>query len=575
MRKKRTRFQKYLPCCGLIPAWMTAVCIAISLSNYEAPVWIVDTIKQTDKTEAQQTTTLPQKQETTRPTMTTKAAPTIETISEHAGYPDGTYTGTGTGFNGPLTVQVVIQNGKISDISIVNSSDDASYLNHASALLKAIVSVQSTNVDVISGATFSSAGLIEAVRDALKKAQGDSSSDQALPQPVTLPQKDNIEVPIVSAVTEPALYQDGVYTGSGLGFAGMITVKVTVQAGKISGITMISNSDDSPYIDQASALLKTIPAAQSTNVDAVSGATYSSSGIIEAVRDALKNAAVHHPKCTTAASVTKAAAKKTTARSQTTETGKHPYPDGTYTGSAEGYRGETFVSVTLKNGCIEHIQILKTADDASFFQRAEALIPLILAQQNTNIDAVSGATFSSEGILGAVEAALESAKQQNETTTVVPATLPQQKTTTTVSSESEGTRTMTGTNNMESHTTTTETVTTTASRKYKDGAYAIEVICSPDDAEDFASYTLSLIVVIADDMITEIQDISGNGSNYDAENDFYINRAASGTSRQKGVVAQILEQQSTDGIDAVSSATCSSHAIIEAVEQILKEATEQ
>ena len=72
--------------------------------------------------------------------VTTKApAPAVTPVSESGTYRDGTYTGTGTGFSGPITVQVVIEGGKIKDITIVSSTDDSPYLQNASALLKQIV----------------------------------------------------------------------------------------------------------------------------------------------------------------------------------------------------------------------------------------------------------------------------------------------------------------------------------------------------------------------------------------------------------------------------------------------------
>ncbi len=85
------------------------------------------------------------------------------------------------------------------------------------------------------------------------------------------------------------------------------------------------------------------------------------------------------------------------------------YKDGTYTGSAQGYRGTTTVSVTVKNGNITDISIESTGDDAEFFNKAKnTVIQEILSEQTTKgVDTVSGATFSSNGILGAVADALQ------------------------------------------------------------------------------------------------------------------------------------------------------------------------
>ena len=80
-------------------------------------------------------------------------------------------------------------------------------------------------------------------------------------------------------------------------------------------------------------------------------------------------------------------------------------------------------------------------------------------------------------------------------------------------------------------------------------------MCIPDEDEDFDEYKLTLTLVIENDQIKEIKDISGDGGK---SNSFYIKAAS------EGVVSQILQKNSTEGIDTVSSATCSSKAIIEA-----------
>ena len=87
-------------------------------------------------------------------------------------------------------------------------------------------------------------------------------------------------------------YNDGTYEGAGMGFGGEITVSVTVADGKVAEITVLSaDGEDPAYYDQALAVLDEIVSAQSTEVDTVSGATFSSTGLIEAAVDALGKAA--------------------------------------------------------------------------------------------------------------------------------------------------------------------------------------------------------------------------------------------------------------------------------------------
>ena len=83
------------------------------------------------------------------------------------------------------------------------------------------------------------------------------------------------------------------------------------------------------------------------------------------------------------------------------------YKDGIYTGTGYGFRGNTKVSVTVTNGKISDITVVSYADNHQFFMRAEnSVISEIIKKQDVNVDAVSGATFSSNGIMEAVANAL-------------------------------------------------------------------------------------------------------------------------------------------------------------------------
>lgn len=85
---------------------------------------------------------------------------------------DGTYEGIGSGFAGKLTVSVTIEKGVITDIQLVDSgSDDAAYVNMAVGVIDDILSEQTSEVDAVSGATFSSNGIMEAVAEALSQAE--------------------------------------------------------------------------------------------------------------------------------------------------------------------------------------------------------------------------------------------------------------------------------------------------------------------------------------------------------------------------------------------------------------------
>ncbi|MEI8198765.1 MAG: 4Fe-4S binding protein [Eubacteriales bacterium] len=94
-----------------------------------------------------------------------------------------------------------------------------------------------------------------------------------------------------AAATTAGLYKDGTYKGSGTGFRGTTTVQVTVKNGQISNVTVISYQDDRQYFDRAfSTISANVISTQSGAVDIVSHATYSSNGIIQAIKAALSTA---------------------------------------------------------------------------------------------------------------------------------------------------------------------------------------------------------------------------------------------------------------------------------------------
>lgn len=89
------------------------------------------------------------------------------------------------------------------------------------------------------------------------------------------------------------------------------------------------------------------------------------------------------------------------------------YKDGIYEGSGTGFRGgTTTVSVTVENGNISDVQVVSYEDDKPFFSRAEEIvISQIIENQSSDVDTVSGATYSSLGIMEAVENALVQARK--------------------------------------------------------------------------------------------------------------------------------------------------------------------
>lgn len=207
-------------------------------------------------------------------------------------YEDGEYTGSASGYKGVTTVQVTVKNGCITDITILSTNDDNEFFSKArNSLIREILSSQSTQVDIVTGATFSSNAIINAVNNALGLAsEGTRTSQQEITSEMQSSAPAETSDGTLEAAVAPSTtsYTNGVFSGSGTGFRGETAVSVTVNNEKITEITVESYQDDAPYFNQAKdTILASIMKEQSIDVDAVTGATFSSNGILAAVADAL------------------------------------------------------------------------------------------------------------------------------------------------------------------------------------------------------------------------------------------------------------------------------------------------
>ncbi|MEL1133683.1 FAD-binding protein [Desulfitobacterium sp. THU1] len=182
-----------------------------------------------------------------------------------------TYVGTAQGFGGEVEAKVTVdQDGKITQVALSGENETPNRGGTAMKTLEqAIVAANGTNVDGVSGATFTS----KAVIDAVNKALADK----------------------VIASEEPAAaiaYTAGTYTGKAFGFTSYITVETEFSADKILSVKVKDNSGETPYLRDlcAEKIPNEIVARQSLDVDAVSGATWGSKAIIDAVADCVQQA---------------------------------------------------------------------------------------------------------------------------------------------------------------------------------------------------------------------------------------------------------------------------------------------
>lgn len=574
--------KKLKPFAPVLSVAVVASCVAGSLGGYQPPVYAAQ--EQTDFVKEE----------------TTKSEEQAQVAKGSFDLTDGVYKGTGTGYAGDITVAVQIKDKQIVAIDILSSSDDAAFFKRAQAVIDKIIEGQTLDVDTVSGATYSSRGIISAVKNALTGEKDSGTTGQSQSGSGAAAGSSTS----VAAVEDPSAYKDGTYYGTGTGFGGTLKVKVEISGGKITSIQIMENQDGSEYISKASALINTIIQNQSTNVDTVSGATYSSVGIIQAVRNALSQAAVSTSGTTTSGEAGNAGNSGNQNQDTSAATGNFPYKEGIYYGTAEGYSGDVSVAVVIQEKSIKAILITETSDDEAFFQRAMGVVKNVLKTQSTEVDTVSGATYSSKGILGAIQNALKQAEKVTNGETI------EEKADTTQLEEAIKTaealvqeeyteaswsvlavRLQDAKEMLETAGQTSvkqETVDKSVENlnlaiaqlekkksdqeeevktKYIDGTYEVSVPCKPDEDEDFTEYQLSMKVTIRNDKIVSITEIAGDGG---SENDSYIKKAANGTSSKKGVVSQIITKGMPEEIDTVSRATCSSNAIIDGCKKALE-----
>lgn len=171
------------------------------------------------------------------------------------------------GAQGPLTVEVTLDvDGTILDVVVTDHSETEGLADPAiSDVPAAIVESNSTDVEIVTGATLTSEAIIEAVNSVLGLENEESA--------------------------EPVVYTDGTYEGTTDGFGGKLSVEVSVTNGGIANVVVTEHSESADISDPA---FEEVPAAimenNSTDVDVASGATVSSNAIMRAVKDALEDA---------------------------------------------------------------------------------------------------------------------------------------------------------------------------------------------------------------------------------------------------------------------------------------------
>lgn len=186
-------------------------------------------------------------------------------------------------------------------------------------------------------------------------------------------------------------YTAGTYSASADGFGGKVTVTITTSDSAIESIE-VDAPDETPAIGGAAVepLVAAAMEAQSADIDAYSGATFTSDGFKAALA-----AAIEQAKGGGAAPA---------------ESGDLGFTAGTYEGTGSGYNGPLTVSVTFSDTAIESIDLVTcTETDQVGTPALDIMIPQMIEANGTGVDAVGGATFSSRALKEAVNAAAEAA----------------------------------------------------------------------------------------------------------------------------------------------------------------------
>lgn len=197
-----------------------------------------------------------------------------EFANAEGAYTPGTYTAEADGFGGKVALELTIgDNGGITNAVITGDGETPDVGGAAiPELANQILTAQGAEIDGVSGATVTSGAVKEALAAAIAEAGGQ-------------------EVATGPKAADGNLFIPGTYTASAKGFGGDVEVEVAVQENSIDSVKVTGDHETENIGTFAVSMLPDkILAAQTVNVDAISGATVTSKAILRALQDALKQA---------------------------------------------------------------------------------------------------------------------------------------------------------------------------------------------------------------------------------------------------------------------------------------------
>lgn len=310
-------------------------------------------------------------------------------------YTPGSYTGSAEGFGGKVTATVTVSDKGIDSV-VLAGNDETPELGGVALekLTPLFVEAQSSQVDAISGSTITSVAAMGAVQNALDQASG---KIDVVPVEETEAPKETeaeTEAETTAKVEETRTFQAGTYTGTAKGYGGDVTATVVITESGIESVELVGNDETEELGGVAlEKLSKKFVEAQTSTVDAVSGCTVTSNAAMEAVEQALAQAASGE-----AAPAGAEAAEPVS------------YAPGTYTGSAEGYAGEVSATVVVGDAGIESVELVGNEETEELGGAAlKKLSKKMVEAQSPKVDAVTGSTVTSDAAIAAVSQALEQA----------------------------------------------------------------------------------------------------------------------------------------------------------------------
>ncbi len=198
------------------------------------------------------------------------------------------------------------------------------------------------------------------------------------------------------------------FVGTGAGYGGTMRVKVVFNKGKITDIKIVSSNETSSYLVRAEKIIAQIIAKQSVEgIDNVSGATLSCNAIKDAVKDCISQQKGLGKIGTVGMTGSGGKSKTTLYEGKNLSEYLRRLDNGTYEGSAQGYRASVNVKVSVKDNRIDAVTIGQNSEDKSYLDMVTPILPKFQGKDSTKgMDAVSGATFTRNGVVRAVDNAV-------------------------------------------------------------------------------------------------------------------------------------------------------------------------